>query len=82
MIGWGVGCVEGSSWCSDEWEPGESAGVILQSLHLVTTRSGNLVKVQEVYSSHCICRPRHSLSPAGVWRGGSCQVGAVMSGNW
>ena len=34
-----------------------------------------LVKVQELYSSHCICRPRHSLSPAGVWRGG---VGAVM----
>ena len=38
--------------------------------------SGNcMVKVQELYSSHCICRPRHSLSPARVWRGG---VGAVM----
>ena len=47
MEGWvcgGVGCVEGwilSSWCSGVWEPGESAGVILQSLHLVTTTSGN-----------------------------------------
>ena len=30
-------CVEGWSWCSDVVGTGESAGVILQSLHLLTT---------------------------------------------